>query len=109
MDPRETLGAKAIWLRQPAASGNGGRGISLCGITRDDRKAVAVFRRGLSETGFIEGRNLRIEHRWAHNDASRLPSVGGRSRAPPRGGQTLRAFVCTQAAARHGVEEPVQL
>jgi putative tryptophan/tyrosine transport system substrate-binding protein len=33
---------------------------------------VAGFRQGLSETGFVEGRNLTIEFRWAHNDNDRL-------------------------------------
>jgi putative ABC transport system substrate-binding protein len=38
-------------------------------------KQVAAFRRGLSETGFVEGRNLTIEYRWAHNDIKRLPDL----------------------------------
>ena len=36
---------------------------------------VAGFRQGLSETGFIDGRNVTIEFRWAHNDSSRLPEL----------------------------------
>ena len=37
--------------------------------------SVAAFRRGLSETGFVEGRNVAIEYRWAHNDANRFPEL----------------------------------
>src|SRR5215472_1155973 len=36
---------------------------------------VAGFRQGLSEAGFIDGRNVTIEFRWAHNDNSRLPEL----------------------------------
>ena len=36
---------------------------------------VAGFRQGLSETGFIDGRNVTIESRWAHNDIDRLPEL----------------------------------
>jgi putative tryptophan/tyrosine transport system substrate-binding protein len=34
---------------------------------------VAAYRNGLSEAGFIEGRNLGLEFRWAEGQYDRLP------------------------------------
>jgi putative ABC transport system substrate-binding protein len=36
---------------------------------------LAAFRKGLSETGFTEGRNLAIEYRWARNEPERLSEL----------------------------------
>jgi putative ABC transport system substrate-binding protein len=36
---------------------------------------VAGFHRGLNETGFIEGRNVAMEYRWARGQYSELPAL----------------------------------
>jgi putative ABC transport system substrate-binding protein len=44
--------------------------------TPEERVAGLLgFRKGLSEMGYVEGRNIAIEFRWAQNDARRLPGL----------------------------------
>jgi putative tryptophan/tyrosine transport system substrate-binding protein len=36
---------------------------------------VAAFRKGLSETGYVEGQNVAVEYRWGYNDNKLLPEL----------------------------------
>jgi putative tryptophan/tyrosine transport system substrate-binding protein len=71
------LGGAAVWplaahAQQPAMPVVGFLGTAS---PRPFAHLVADFRRGLQETGFIEGRSVVIEYRWAEGQYDRVPAL----------------------------------
>jgi putative tryptophan/tyrosine transport system substrate-binding protein len=62
----------AARAQQPGIPVVGYLEIGSAGMRRD---RVAAFKRGLNETGFVEGRNVGIEYRWADDQFDRLPEL----------------------------------
>jgi putative tryptophan/tyrosine transport system substrate-binding protein len=71
------LGAISAWpmtarAQQPATPVIG----FLSGRSFEDSGyLVAAFKRGLAENGFVEGKNVAIEYRWANGAYDRLPKL----------------------------------
>jgi putative tryptophan/tyrosine transport system substrate-binding protein len=72
------LGGAAAWV-SPARAQEPRRVIGVLGSAASGAfpGAEAAFIQGLKDTGFIEGKNISIEWRWAEGQYNRLSSLAG--------------------------------
>src|SRR5882724_2161919 len=72
-----TLGGAAAW---PLAAHAQQAALPVVGYLNfgspeSDASRLTGLRRGLNQSGYVEGRNLVIEYRWAGNQVDRLPAL----------------------------------
>jgi putative tryptophan/tyrosine transport system substrate-binding protein len=81
MNRREVItlvvGAAAQWSRAARAEVRPVIGFVSSRSSADSRYAVLAFRKGLTESGYTEGQNVKIEFRWAEGKYDRLPALVG--------------------------------
>ena len=71
------VGGAAVW---PLAAGAQQLSIPVVGwlgasTPEDYVRSLEAFRRGLSETGFVDGHSVKIEYRWAEGRYAELPAL----------------------------------
>src|SRR5262245_2384694 len=71
------LGGAAAWPRAARAQQTAMPVVGFLnhGVPETSVQLVAAFRKGLSETGFVEGQNVAIDFRWARNEVDRVPEL----------------------------------
>jgi len=70
------IGSAAAW---PVVARGQQAAVPVVGLVRagsaDDEESLAAFRKGLGETGYVDGQNVMIEDHWLEGRYDRLPSL----------------------------------
>ena len=70
------LGGAAMWpLAARAQQPTPIVGLINSRSAQDAVRNVAAFRKGLDETGYVEGQNVMVEYHWLEGQFDRLPAV----------------------------------
>jgi putative tryptophan/tyrosine transport system substrate-binding protein len=80
MRRREFILASAGAAAWPLTAGAQRPAVPVIGYLHSDSPQIAArlleaFRKGLSESGYVEGQSVTIEYRWAQNDLSLIPEL----------------------------------
>ena len=102
------LGGAAAWV-SPGRAQEPGRVIGFLSSASSDTLpgALAAFLQGLKDTGFIEGKNISIEWRWADGQYNRLPLLVGELLG--RGVAVIVAFDAPASAAAKAATKTIPI
>lgn len=103
------LGMTAAWPAVAWAQSSVMPLIGFLSTRSPDEAAVhtSAFRRGLEEMGFVEGRSVAVEYRWAKGDYSTLPSLAAELFGRPLSLMVSAGDPAAQAAKAAGLAVPL--
>jgi putative tryptophan/tyrosine transport system substrate-binding protein len=102
------LGSAAVWPVAAEAQQSGVPEIGVLQIGAPASYDLAGFRQGLKETGYAEGKNLKIAYRWSNDDPDRMPELAADLvRRRVRVIATIASSIAAQAAKSATSEIPI--